>query len=40
MNQKQKEKIEDILRSYEGDFLTDMVIEQILILLDDTSQDS
>ena len=33
MNQEQIEKIEDILRSYENDFLSDMVIEQIKVLL-------
>ncbi len=35
MSKELKEKIEDILRAYENDVLTNMVIEQIKVLLDD-----
>lgn len=33
MDQETIEKIEDILRAYQNDVLSDMVIEQMLILL-------
>lgn len=35
MSKELKEKIEDILRAYQNDVLSNMVIEQILILLDE-----
>lgn len=35
MSKELKEKIEDILRAYENDVLSNMVIEQIKVLLDD-----
>lgn len=38
MNQQLLEKIEDILRAYENDVLTNMVIEQIKVLLGDVKE--